>query len=104
MKTGNRVIVIRSKEGANGLIGTIIGEKWYLGILLYKVDFKQDISKYINESSPTNICYVKSSALAIYPEIEDFTSLIDFALDTKDKAWFESLIHQKTLSRQQRYI
>ena len=90
-------VVVTSEEvepELRGEIGTVIGVMgWYRNQIIYKVKFDFDVGKFTRSGEPSNdvglpACYIEKFDM-------DFDFLIDEALRTGDKAWFDELIAQK---------
>ena len=90
-------VVVTSEEvepELRGEIGTVIGVMgWIYGQVVYKVKFDFDVSEFTTGGEPGKdiglpACYIEEFEM-------DFDFLIDEALRTGDKAWFDELVAQK---------
>ena len=92
---GKKVIVTSEAEPElKGEIGKVVGViGWHHNQIIYKVEFGFDVGKLTKGGEPGNDIGLLASWIE---ELKmDYDFLIDEALRTGDKAWFDELVAQK---------
>lgn len=98
-KVGDTVVVVDSGSNTDGLVGKIIDKMTLFTSTFYKVEFSVDVRKYqIGEENP-HVLILTAMFLKHYQESysDDYDTLINLALDTKDEKWFNELVYRKVM-------
>ena len=90
------VVMINDKtHPAHGLVGKITDIRIFFKTVLYKVYFGFDVGQYTTGKKSIDYMFVDPLHLAYWEVEYEIDTLINLALDTKDKEWFEELISMK---------
>lgn len=95
----DKIVVVNSDCGADGLVGEVIEEVTCRGVKYYKVEFGIDVGKYTKSEKYSTVMALTDEYMFHFEEVfkDDLDSLINLALDTHDEEWFDELVYRKTM-------